>query len=144
MITFSFLLSPILLSKDYTRLLLRGRHPLCGTGVRSRIDVTCSPALNKPRTADSRPAPGPLRFTSISFIPETTASLAASCAATVAAKAEDFLDPEYPAFPAEAHAMTFPAGSVIEMMVLLKVAFTKAIPEGTFLMVFFFGRPAPF
>jgi hypothetical protein len=122
----------------YTRLRLRARHPLCGTGVVSLIAVIPSPALWSPRTADSRPAPGPFKFTSTSFMPIPMAIFAASCAATVAAKAEDFLDPEKLTFPADAQAMTRPEGSVMAIIVLLKVALTCAIPEGTFRADFLF------
>jgi hypothetical protein len=90
----------------------------------SRITLTARPALCNPRTADSRPAPGPLRFTSHSFIPRAIASLAAFCAAIVAANEDDFFDPEKFDLPAEDQEITFPARSVIETIVLLKVAFT--------------------
>ncbi len=96
------------------------------------------PELSKPRTADSLPAPGPFKFTSHSFIPRDIAAFAASWAATVAANAEDFRDPVKFAFPAEDQAMTFPARSVTETIVLLKVALTWTMPAGTFLMIFFF------
>src|SRR5262245_10267504 len=120
----------------YTRLLLRARQPLCGTGVLSRITVITRPALCKPRTADSLPAPGPFKLTSTSFMPCAIATFAASCAATVAANAEDFREPEKLTFPAEAHAITFPIGSVMETCVLLKVALTNARPLGTVRAVF--------
>jgi hypothetical protein len=42
----------------------------------------------------------------------------------VAAKADDFLDPEYPDLPADDQATTFPDGSEIAIIVLLKVALT--------------------
>lgn len=99
--------------------------------------VIVKPALCNPRTADSRPAPGPFKLTSTSFIPNDVAILAASCAATVAAKAEDLRDPEKLTFPADAQEMTLPAGSVIATMVLLKVALTCAIPDGTFCTTLF-------
>ena len=83
-----------------------------------------NPILCKPRTADSLPAPGPFKYTSISFIPWLIATFPTSCATTDAANAEDFLDPEKFTFPAEDQAITFPAGSVIETIVLLKVALT--------------------
>ena len=37
-----------------------GRQPLCGIGVTSLIDFTCSPAAASAWIADSRPEPGPL------------------------------------------------------------------------------------
>jgi hypothetical protein len=86
--------------------------------------LTERPALINPRTADSLPAPGPLKFTSHSLIPTAIASFAAFCAATVAANAEDFLEPEKFAFPADDQEITFPARSVIAMIVLLNVALT--------------------
>ncbi len=61
------------------------------------------------------------------------AVLAASWAARVAANAEDFRDPEESSLPADAQEMTLPAGSVMVTMVLLNVAFTCTIPDGTFL-----------
>ena len=79
----------------------------------SRIEVITNPVLSKPLTADSRPVPGPLRLTSTSFIPNPIANFPASCAAWVAEKAEDFLEPETPIFPAEAQATVFPERSVI-------------------------------
>jgi hypothetical protein len=99
--------------------------------------LIASPALCKPLTADSRPAPGPERLTSTSFIPSPIALFAASWAATVAAKADDFLDPEYPLLPADAQAIIFPVKSVMETIVLLNVALTCAIPLGTVLCIFF-------
>lgn len=86
--------------------------------------LIASPALCSPLTADSLPAPGPLRLTSHSFIPRAIASFAAFCAAIVAAKADDFLEPEKFAFPADDQETTFPARSVIATMVLLNVALT--------------------
>ena len=77
-------------------------------------------------------------------MPRAIASLAAFCAATVAANADDFLEPAKFAFPAEDHATTFPAKSVIATIVLLNVAFTCAIPAGTVRMTFFFTRTDAF
>jgi hypothetical protein len=77
-------------------------------------------------------------------MPTDIASLAAVCAATVAANAEDFLDPEKFAFPAEDQEITLPARSVIATVVLLNVAFTCAMPEGTVRAIFFFTRTAAF
>ncbi|SGA33943.1 Uncharacterised protein [Chlamydia abortus] len=85
---------------------------------------TTKPAAMRARTADSLPAPVPFKHTSTSLRPEFIAIFAASCAATVAAKADDLRDPEYPTFPAEAQEIVFPAGSVIDTIVLLKVALT--------------------
>ena len=68
----------------------------------------------------------------------------ASCAATEAANAEDFLDPVKFVFPALAQEITFPEGSVIETIVLLNVAFTCAIPLGTVLVILFLVLVLPF
>ena len=57
----------------YTRRRLRGRHPLCGIGVTSLIDLTLRPVEAKARTADSRPPPGPLTSTSIDLMPTSLA-----------------------------------------------------------------------
>ncbi len=76
-------------------------------------------------------------MTSTSRNPNADAALAAFWAATVAAKADDLREPLYPEVPAEAHAITFPAGSVMVIMVLLKVADTCATPEDTCRRVFF-------
>src|SRR5664280_1258111 len=43
----------------YTLRRFGGLHPLCGTGVTSRIIVIVSPASCNDRNADSLPAPGP-------------------------------------------------------------------------------------
>src|SRR5882672_1499990 len=53
----------------YTRRFLRGRQPLCGSGVISSIDFTFRPAASSDVIALSRPLPGPLTFTSTSLTP---------------------------------------------------------------------------
>src|SRR6202030_3469360 len=50
--------------KGQTRRRLRGRQPLCGIVVTSRIEVTVKPAAWSARNADSRPDPGPATSTS--------------------------------------------------------------------------------
>ena len=57
----------------HTLLRLRGRQPLCGMGVTSLMDFTSMPAACRARTADSRPAPGPLTSTSTDRIPASLA-----------------------------------------------------------------------
>lgn len=131
-------MQPNLLNFSYTRRCLRGRQPLCGTGVVSLIAVNVKPQLKRARTAGSRPAPGPFSITTRSFTPIETAVFPASLAASVAANAEDFLEPEKFTLPAEAQQMTLPAGSVMTIIVLLNVALTCAMPEGTFCATFFF------
>src|SRR5258707_497209 len=61
----------------YTRRRFGGRQPLCGIGVRSLIDFTSIPTVDKARTADSRPAPGPLTLTSTDLTPYSLALFAA-------------------------------------------------------------------
>ena len=84
---------------NYTRLRLGGRHPLCGIGVTSRIDFTSMPTVCSARIADSRPAPGPLTFTSSDRRPYAFAALAAAIAACVAANGVPFRDPLNPIPP---------------------------------------------
>ncbi len=72
------------------------------------------------------------------------ADFAASCAATDPANAEDLREPEKFTFPAEAQPMTFPEGSVIETIVLLKVALTCATPLGTVRVIFFLDLAGAF
>jgi hypothetical protein len=69
----------------------------------------------------------------------------ASCATSCAAYAVLLRDPLNPTLPALDHPMTFPVGSVIDTIVLLKVASTWATPEPTFLLplaLMIFGRSA--
>src|SRR4029453_2550761 len=69
----------------HTRRLLRGRQPLWGIGVTSRMEVIVKPADCRDRNADSRPEPGPATSTSRVRMPCSWAFLAASSAATCAA-----------------------------------------------------------
>src|SRR5271170_2953704 len=62
-----------------------GLQPLCGIGVTSLIALTSMPAVDKARTADSRPEPGPLTRTSTVRKPLSPALLAAVIAACCAA-----------------------------------------------------------
>src|SRR6267378_6490784 len=105
-----------------TRRFLGGRHPLCGIGVTSRIELICSPALASAWIADSRPDPGPCTRTCTRFTPRFSASRAACSAATVAAKGVDFLYPLNPALPEEPQVIALPCKSAIVMSVLLNVA----------------------
>src|SRR6476661_10483706 len=114
------ILSP--LQPGYTRRRLGGRHPLCGIGVTSRIDLTSSPMVCSARIADSRPAPGPLTRTSRLRIPKAFAALPAAIAACVAANGVPLREPLNPMPPALDHATTFPSGSVIVTIVLLNDA----------------------
>ena len=61
----------------------------------------------------------------------------AASAAICAAYGVDLREPLKPTVPAEAHAITAPVGSVIEMTVLLNVLLMWAWPETTFFFSFF-------
>src|SRR5207244_11689076 len=84
----------------YTRRFLRGRQPLWGIGVTSLIVVISRPMAWRARMADSRPEPGPLTRTSISFMPCAIAWRAASCATCWAAYAVLLREPLKPTRPA--------------------------------------------
>src|SRR5712691_12946839 len=99
-------------------------------GVTSVIAVTSRPVASSARIAASRPAPGPRTNTSTTLRPRSSAFRAALSAATCAAYGVLLREPFQPAAPADDQAMTFPAGSAIETMVLLKEAFTCAVPRG--------------
>src|SRR5262245_45048330 len=105
-----------------TRRLFVGRHPLCGIGVTSRIDLTSMPTVCSARMADSRPEPGPFTRTSTLRKPYVLAVLPALIAACVAAKGVPLRDPLNPIPPALDQAMTLPSVSVIVIWVLLKEA----------------------
>src|SRR6266705_678562 len=111
-----------------TRRRFGGRQPLCGTGVMSWIEPTSSPVACSDLMAVSRPEPGPLTKTSTLRMPCSIARRAAASAAIWAAYGVDLRDPLNPTWPADAHEMTFPVGSVIEMIVLLNVLLMWACP----------------
>src|SRR3954465_3210609 len=115
-----------------------GRQPLCGIGVTSLIDLTCSPADASAWMADSRPLPGPCTRTWTRFTPRLSASRAAPSAATVAANGVDFLEPLKPALPDDPHATVLPCRSVIVTVVLLKVASMCAMPSASITRFVFF------
>src|SRR6516165_8873088 len=81
--------------------------------------------------ADSRPEPGPLTRTSISFKPNLAARSAAVSAARWAANGVLLRLPLNPTVPAEAKQSVSPLVSVIVTMVLLKVALMWATPRLT-------------
>src|ERR1700724_4334190 len=116
-----------------TRRRLRGRQPLCGIVVTSRIDVTVKPAACSARSADSRPEPGPATSTSSVRMPCSCAFLETSSAATCAAYGVDLRDPLNPIVPAGDQAMVLPCASVMVMVVLLNDEFTCAMPDAMFL-----------
>src|SRR6516165_8058105 len=118
---------------DQTRRRLRGRQPLCGIVVTSRIEVTVKPAACSARSADSRPEPGPATSTSRVRMPCSWAFLDTSSAATCAAYGVDLRDPLKPIVPADDQAIVLPCASVMVMVVLLNDEFTCATPEAMFL-----------
>src|SRR5579859_6873022 len=111
-----------------TRRRFGGRQPLCGTGVMSWIEPTSRPVACSDLMAVSRPEPGPLTKTSTLRMPCSIARRAAASAAICAAYGVDLREPLNPTWPAEAHEITFPVGSVIEMIVLLNVLLMWACP----------------
>src|SRR5580704_18162146 len=111
-----------------TRRRFGGRQPLCGTGVMSWMEPTSSPVACSDRMAVSRPEPGPLTKTSTLRMPCSMARRAAASAAIWAAYGVDLRDPLNPTWPADAHEMTLPIGSVIETIVLLNVLLMWACP----------------
>src|SRR5438067_11087763 len=126
------------MTNDYTRRFLGGRQPLCGKGVTSSMALTDRPAAWRAVMADSRPEPGPLTRTSISFRPNLVALSAAISAARWAANGVLLRLPLNPTVPAEAKQRVSPFVSVIVTMVLLKVALIWAIPRLTFRRAFLF------
>src|SRR5690606_22431670 len=120
-----------------------GRQPLCGIGVTSEIDRILIPSALSARTEDSRPGPGPLICTSRFLMPQSCATRPAASAATCAANGVDLREPLNPAPPEVAQASALPWRSVIVMIVLLKDAWTCAMPSDTFFLTFFRTRWAP-
>src|SRR6185312_11977605 len=106
---------------DQTLRRFGGRQPLCGTGVTSWIEPTSRPTACRDRIAVSRPEPGPFTKTSTLRMPCSWARRAAASAAICAANGVDLRDPLKPTWPALAHEITAPVGSVIETIVLLNV-----------------------
>src|SRR5579875_2423175 len=117
------------MAPPYTRRLLGGRHPSWGIGVTSLMRLTSSPAACSDRIAASRPAPGPLTYTSTWRTPFSMALRAALSAASPAAKGVPLRDPLNPAVPALAQARTLPWGSVMVTIVLLNVDWMWALPS---------------
>src|SRR3990172_9216061 len=120
----------------YTLRLLGGLQPLCGSGVTSLMRLMLNPAACRDLNAASLPAPGPFINTSTVLTPLSIAFFAANSAATWAANGVPFLEPLKPCAPELDHAMTFPAGSVMLTIVLLKVDFIWATPLDTALFSF--------
>src|SRR3954467_4512433 len=119
-----------------TRRRLRGRQPLCGTGVTSWIPATSSPAAARERIAVSRPEPGPFTNTSPFSRPCSCAARAAFSAASCAANGVDLREPLKPTLPALAQDSVLPCWSVMVTIVLLNVDLMCACP----CRPFFFSR----
>src|ERR1700722_19797907 len=101
------------------------------------MERTSSPAVDRARTADSRPAPGPLTATSTVRSPDSFALFAAVKDACCAAKGVPFRDPRKPSEPELGHEITLPMGSVMVTIVLLNDACTWTRPIGTERFSFF-------
>src|ERR1043166_6840494 len=93
--------------------------------------LTDRPAACRAVMADSRPEPGPLTRTSISFRPNLAARSAQVSAARWAAKGVLLRLPLKPTVPADAKHRGSPLVSVMVTIVLLKVALMWAMPRLT-------------
>src|SRR5215217_4126319 len=120
------------IARHQTRLLLRGRQPLCACGVTSLIEVISSPAAWSERIAVSRPEPGPLTNTSTFWRPCSMPFRAHASAVICAAYGVDFREPLKPAEPALSHAITLPSLSVSDTIVLLTLVLMCACPIAMF------------
>src|SRR5688572_24305218 len=129
-------LPPSFPRRPYTRRRLRGRQPLWGIGVTSSMARILRPVAASARTADSRPEPGPLTFTSTSRTPIFIAFSAQRSAAFCAANGVDLREPLKPTVPAESQQRVSPLGSVIVTIVLLNDASTWQTPRGTIRLPF--------
>lgn len=85
--------------------------------------VISKPFACIPLIAGLRPGPIPFTLTATLFKPNRTIAFLTTLAATTcAAKGVDFFDPLNPEAPALDHTKIFPCSSLIEIIVLLKVA----------------------
>src|SRR5690606_26033333 len=122
---------------------LGGRQPLCGTGVMSEMLAILMPSAFSARTEDSRPGPGPLMRTSSVLMPYSSATRPADSAATCGANGVDWREPLKAAPPDVAQDSALPCRSVMVMIVLLKDAWTCAMPSDTLFLIFLRSRAAP-
>src|SRR5215475_14173183 len=104
----------------------------------SSMALIAKPADCRAVTADSRPDPGPLIFTSTSRRPYFVALSAAVSAARWAAKGVLLRLPLNPTVPDEAQHNASPLGSVIVTVVLLNVALMCTTARLTLRRVFLF------
>src|SRR5512136_3420065 len=107
-------------------------------GVTSLMSEIFRPAEAMARSADSRPAPGPLTMTTTALRPCSMALAAASPAATCAANGVDLREPLKPRAPAEDQDRTFPVASVMVIIVLLNVELMCTMPLATLFLTRFF------
>ena len=88
----------------------------------SLIEIILKPLACNALRAVSLPEPGPFTSTDKTFIPSSSSFRSGSASAAIcAAYGVDFLDPLKPFCPADAHDITFPLVSAIEIIVLLNV-----------------------
>ena len=87
----------------------------------SAIRAIFNPTERSDLSAASRPAPGPLIYTSTSFMPLFMAFLAAASTAVEAANGVDLRAPLKPTDPELPHVMVLPLLSAMVTMVLLNV-----------------------
>src|SRR5712691_7550752 len=114
-------------------------------GVTSRMDLISTPAAWRARMADSRPLPGPLTRMSRERRPLSLAVVAQAVAACWAAKGVPLREPLKPRVPALDQVTTLPSRSVMVTWVLLKEAYTWAMPCTTCFFSFFaFFAPTTF
>src|ERR1700690_2423485 len=93
---------------------------------------TSTPADASARIADSPPKPGPETRTSTERSPWSRAALAAPVAACCAANGVPLREPRKPSEPDDFQLSVLPIWSVMVTMVLLKLAWMKTRPNGTF------------
>src|SRR3569833_2538974 len=94
--------------------------------------LTLKPTACRPRTAESRPGPGPFTNTSTFFTPNSCATWPALSAATCAAKGVLLREPMKPQAPADDHDRVMTRRTVMEMKVLLKDAWICATASTTY------------
>src|SRR5271155_2632534 len=101
------------------------------------MERTSSPAVDSARTADSRPAPGPLTATSTVRKPDSFALFAAVNDACCAANGVPLREPRKPSDPELDQANTLPTKSVNVTIVLLNDAWICTRPLETTFFSFF-------
>src|SRR5262245_5739188 len=113
-------------------------------GVTSLMDLISTPAACRARIADSRPLPGPFTRMSRDRSLLSLATVAAAVAACWAAKGVPLREPLNPRVAALDQVTTWPSMSVMVTWVLLKEAWTWAIPCTTWRFSFLLFLAAGF